>query len=73
MTTYIFEIAKYQSLLYFRFVLVRMESILLLWFLDRRSFDNIFVAVVEVSGTVLYVQRLQLLDEIVMILHLQIG
>ena len=35
--------------------------------------DDILIAVVEVSRTVLYAERVQLFDKIVVILDLQIG
>ena len=40
---------------------------------QRSFFDDIFVAVVEISRTVFDVQRLQFFYEIVMIFDLQIG
>jgi len=50
-----------------------MKSRVLFGCFERYFFDDILVAVVEISWTVFDVQRLQFFYEIVMILYLQIG
>ena len=72
MAAQIFQIGKFCWLLV---VIVQGKQLKLLspLLLELGLDDDILIAVVEVSRTVLYAERVQLFDKIVVILDLQIG